>query len=132
MNVGSTSDLLPLAGGAFWLGGNTTAGWGAWWSDGTEGGTKLLTALDPLPSFPRPVFAALGSRTYFNAVDVAHGAEIWSTDGTANGTHLAADVRPGNVGSGATSFTPLGSSMLFVADDGTHGRELMIAKRRTP
>lgn len=128
--VGAATDLVGVGGGALWLGGNSTAGWGAWWSDGTAKGTTLLAPLETPPLFPRPQFLQLGARTYFTAGDSVSGSEIWSTDGTASRTYLAADVNPGAADSGATGLTPFRDGFLFVADDGAHGRELMIAHRR--
>ncbi len=73
---------------------------------------------------------------YFNVDDTVHGRELWTTDGTAAGTHMVADVHPGSGSSqfyshdlwpGArVSYMPemLGDTLFMSADDGTHGAEL--------
>ena len=61
---------------------------------------------------------------FFSAKDGEHGRELWRSDGTADGTRLVRDIRPGSGASDPYDFRQLGSWMLFTADDGTHGREL--------
>jgi ELWxxDGT repeat protein len=36
------------------------------------------------------------ARILFSAGDAIHGYELWVTDGTAAGTHLVDDIRPGS------------------------------------
>jgi ELWxxDGT repeat protein len=43
-------------------------------------------------------FTTMGSITFFIAEDDDHGAELWRTDGTAAGTFLLSDIRPGPTG----------------------------------
>ena len=64
---------------------------------------------------------------FFRANDGVHGAELWATDGTAQGTRLVRDIRPGEAGSGPTLLTPVGSRVYFTAVDGLHGRELWVS-----
>jgi ELWxxDGT repeat protein len=52
------------------------------------------------------------------------GQELWSSDGTAAGTVLAADIYPGTTSSNPAEFTFAGSTVLFAATDGSFGREL--------
>jgi ELWxxDGT repeat protein len=52
------------------------------------------------------------------------GLEPWVSDGTAAGTRLLADLRPGNGSSNPTILGVAGALAYFVADDGTTGREL--------
>jgi ELWxxDGT repeat protein len=65
---------------------------------------------------------------YFVANDgdagAEHGFELWRTDGTAAGTALFLDIRPGPKSSLPAGLTVVGSTMFFTAftDDG--GREL--------
>ena len=68
--------------------------------------------------------AVLGSRLYFRANDGVVGSELWSTDGTASGTSLVADIRTGSASSSPKNFVAVGSQLFFLASDGTHGVEL--------
>lgn len=100
-----------------------------WTSDGTAAGTKLLTDVNPVPpgysggSNILGIVEGLG-RAWFQADDGVHGQEPWVCDGTAAGTVMIKDVRPGPTGAGANFMTPLGDNMYFVADDGVHGQEI--------
>ena len=60
------------------------------------------------------------------------GFEPWVTDGTTAGTHLLSDILPGPQGSLDTvyngeGFTTFGNRVLFLANDGVHGREMWIS-----
>ncbi|WP_163995216.1 ELWxxDGT repeat protein [Pyxidicoccus caerfyrddinensis] len=68
--------------------------------------------------------AVIGRTLYFAADDGGYGRELWKTDGTAEGTVLVKDIRPGPVGSELLRFITVGRTLYFVADDGEHGFEL--------
>ncbi|MBI3461827.1 MAG: hypothetical protein HY000_02035, partial [Planctomycetes bacterium] len=61
---------------------------------------------------------------YFFANDGVNGSELWKSDGTASGTVLVKDIRPGAFSSGPNSLVNVGLAMFFVASDGVHGPEL--------
>jgi len=64
-------------------------------------------------------------RLAFVADDRVHGAELWFSDATAEGTRLVADLRPGAAGSEPQILGPLGNGeLLFLADDGTAGARI--------
>lgn len=95
-----------------------------WRSDGTTEGTWLVKDIDPGTASSRPHgYAGFHGQLYFVAGG-RMGKEIWKTDGTPQGTEMAVDVLPGTASSHPRDLTPLGEVLLFVADDGTHGREL--------
>jgi ELWxxDGT repeat protein len=51
--------------------------------------------------------------------------ELWVCDGTASGTKLLKDIKPGNtVGSNPYNLVAMGDHVYFFADDGVHGYEL--------
>ncbi len=84
--------------------GNHSLGYELWQSDGTENGTFILKDIYPGDSFqdsswPR-YFTAFNDKLYFQATDEEHGTELWTTDGTENGTNLVVDLRPGTMGNG--------------------------------
>jgi ELWxxDGT repeat protein len=71
--------------------------------------------------------AALPGKLFFAAATVNAGAEIFLSDGSAAGTSLLLDIRPGN----ATSLAPVRpaintgtGTLIFRADDGVSGSEL--------
>ncbi|WP_218932796.1 ELWxxDGT repeat protein [Roseimaritima multifibrata] len=73
-----------------------------WKSDGTESGTVLVADINPSDEESsadgfRPLnqFIEWNNRLYFNAYTRPNGEELWSTDGTSQGTQIVADVIPG-------------------------------------
>ena len=66
----------------------------------------------------------VGSTLFLSAHDVAHGQELWRSDGTPEGTGLLRDIAPGPDGSSPLPVAEMDGALLFVASDGVHGREL--------
>ena len=80
-------------------------------------------------------FANAGGKLFFAAGTAATGRELWVTDGTTEGTVLAADIRPGKSGSNPTELTATETELFFAADDGVTGNELWkidLTTRRNP
>ncbi len=66
-------------------------------------------------------------RLYFLANDGVHGREVWMSDGTSGGTSMVKDIFPGPgspLSVGPFYLTAVGSTLFFVADDGTAGAQL--------
>ena len=53
--------------------------------------------------------------SYFVATDVAHGTELWRSDGTTAGTYLAADISPGRSSSAPNNLSVVGGQVYFGA-----------------
>ena len=70
-------------------------------------------------------------KTFFQGFNTADGSELWVTDGTAAGTMLVDDIRPGTSSSNPSMLAALGSDVVFAANDGTHGSELWISDGTT-
>lgn len=66
-----------------------------WITDGTDTGTARVATFTSQPH----EFADFDGRVFFSANDGVHGREPWSTDGTAPGTRMEADILPGSTGS---------------------------------
>ncbi len=116
-----------------------------WVSDGTEVGTMMLKNIAPPGTVGSPSGSSLSfsSNTiniinangtiYFQANDgattdpsPAHGNELWKTDGTPEGTVLAADIQPGAGRSSPGIFRIGGNNLFFMANDGIRGAELFV------
>lgn len=102
-----------------------------WRSDGSALGTYLLRDLCPgscsgglVGYWEAPELAVAGGLLYFAANDGVHGSELWVTDGSALGTRMVRQIRPGIASSSIGRLTALGSQLFFIADDGEHGTEL--------
>jgi ELWxxDGT repeat protein len=72
---------------------------------------------------------AIGGTVFFTATDgnFSTGFELWKSDGTEVGTVMVKDINPNFDDDFAYVpdwLTNVGGTLFFVADDGTHGREL--------
>ncbi len=100
-----------------------------WKSNGTAAGTALLKDIQPGPnhSFTH-IYGLEGMyymfKFYFRASDTIHGYELWVTNGTAAGTTLVKDIRPGTGTSFPSNFVIYHKRVYFVATDSTDGWQL--------
>ncbi len=103
-----------------------------WSSDGTEEGTVLVKDIYPGEDdsyyyYNEYPFIAYKNQLFFIANDGIHGNELWSSDGTADGTVLVKDIYPGineAFDYYDASLTVSNDILFFQAMDSTHGREL--------
>lgn len=116
----------------YFVASDETNGRELWRTDGTTEGTGLVVDLNPGDgnAFPSTLsglpfeLAAFEGELFFVADDGTTGPELWATDGTAGGTRLVKDVRPGSGGGQIQGLTVADGLLYFVADDGSTGREL--------
>jgi ELWxxDGT repeat protein len=76
------------------------------------------------PSSTPSQLTLAGDLLYFVANDIAHGLELWRSDGTQAGTEIVRDIFPGRPGSDPSELTAVGKLLYFVAENGMHGYEL--------
>lgn len=102
-SFGSLTDAfnphLELNGDLIFAANNGIIGLELWISDGTEEGTVLLKEIRPQqigPNFGSDIrsMRKVGDYILFHANDGEHGAELWRTDGTEEGTILLKDINP--------------------------------------
>jgi trimeric autotransporter adhesin len=82
----------------------------------------INTTASGASSFPSN-FRGLNGVVYFTADDGSNGAELWRSDGTAAGTSLVYDIRPGPVPSNPGAFAMAGGVLVFAATD-SRGRHV--------
>jgi ELWxxDGT repeat protein len=81
---------------------------------------EVLAALSPQPSSliyacTQGNSAAIGTQIFFPANDGQSGLELWTSDGTAAGTHLVADIAGGSSDSYPCNLTVFNSRLFFTA-----------------
>jgi len=101
-----------------------------WKSDGTADGTVMVKDINPGGGFSlgeggqQVNFAEYNGSLIFMANDLAHGNELWISDGTEDGTVMVADIRVGSIGSNPGEFTNARGALFFSANDGATGERL--------
>lgn len=127
--VSSEPDDLTNVGGTLYFAATTADGGRELWkSDGTADGTVCvrniaedLTALQS--SYPSRL-ANVDGRLYFAATDGIHGKELWTSDGTVDGTTMVADINPGSQGSDSGQFLSFDGLVYFRAYTPADGYQL--------
>lgn len=69
------------------------------------------------------VHGVFGDHLLLTANDGASGYELWTSDGTKNGTVLLKDINPGSGSSSPSDLIEAGGKLFFLANDGVHGKE---------
>ena len=127
-NSSSPRNLTLFNGLLFFSANDGADGRELWESNGTAAGTKMVLDINPGRGSSNPAsLTVVGNDLFFEANDGTHGIELWKSDGTAKGTVLVKDINPGAGGSApsyAGSLINVNGSLLFTANDGSHGIEL--------
>lgn len=101
-----------------------------WVSDGTEEGTYMVKDINPTPYQPSTPaeydFVEFQNKLFFAATDGVHGTELWTTDGTEEGTVMVKDINP-NGSSNPYYLTTHNNKLFFVANNETYGSELWVS-----
>ena len=92
-----------------------------WKSNGTESGTTIITNK---AIFGNRFVKHNGHVYYSGYGTTSQGNELIKSDGTAVGTTLVKDIRPGSSNSFPTNFGVANGVVFFTANDGVNGSEL--------
>lgn len=124
-----------LNGTLYFLANDGVHGRELWKTDGTEANTALVQDISQDPQSDPPHTStrfrdqvAAGNQIFFIYQDADHGAELWKTDGSANGAVLVKDINPNGdafkYNYGANYLFSVNGMALFFANDSVHGQEL--------
>jgi ELWxxDGT repeat protein len=124
---GSDSTLVSVGGALYFAANDGVNGQELWISDGTAEGTRMVKDLTPIDvaggdSLPTGL-TGLNGKLLFAAREVNFDYELYITDGTASGTTLVKDIRPG-MASYPSNLLNINGTVFFTANDGTNGEEL--------
>ena len=101
--------------------------YGLWKSDGTVAGTVPVKNMNQGSNPSSGVvesFIVFEQKILFAADDKIHGTEVWTSDGTEDGTTLLKDIVSNSNGSSIKSFVNIDGITYFSARDLEHGTEL--------
>ncbi|MCA0355162.1 MAG: hypothetical protein LCH85_24475 [Chloroflexi bacterium] len=111
-----------------------------WVTNGTEAGTTMVYSFSrPAAEEPAIVdLAPVASGVIVMGYTAEFGIEPWFSNGSNAGTALIRDINPGKAGSEikvstccsysfATEFTPMGSSVAFMAKTGNAGNQIWLS-----
>src|SRR5687768_3752683 len=115
----------------------------------TLGDTILFAASSTPDAFPRVLYKTDGhteagtqlvkdviltggmiefdGRMFFSGGMSGDGYELWTSDGSTDGTQRFLDINPGMDESRPQSFLEMGGLLYFTADDGSFGREIWVS-----
>lgn len=91
---------------------------GLWKTDGSQSGTTQI-----FPS-EASMLAVSNNRLFFSGLATDSGRELWVTDGSAAGTHIVSDFRPGTdslFGNTNGAIAPVGNGLFFIGLNGEVG-----------
>ncbi len=118
-------DLTNVNGTLFFVTTDGTDGYQLWRSDGTAGGTSMVTDVNPTTGGLSPSdLTNANGKLFFVASDGTNGQQLWETDGTAAGTVELTTLNAANGGINPFDLVNVNGTLFFVASDGTNGEQL--------
>lgn len=122
---------VELSGSVYFLADDANSGIELWKSDGTTQGTSIVRDIGPGEigigrSNDTPELVATNERVFFVADDGVYGRELWTSDGTFEGTRLVKDIHSEN-GHEPQYLTVVGELVYFCAYDENRNPQLWIS-----
>lgn len=129
------SFMVDLDGTLLFAASDGVHGFELWRSDGSSIGTSMVADLVPGPGsgfeIVNQTALVVGGKAFFKMRTEEAGVELWASDGSAAGTHLLRDLRPGPLSSGVGDLTAVGDLLFFRASDGSHPSALWVSDGST-
>ncbi|MEM7591919.1 MAG: ELWxxDGT repeat protein [Cyanobacteria bacterium P01_A01_bin.83] len=120
--VSTARELTSVDDALFFVQSNPDIGEELWKSDGTPEGTVLVRDIRPeeqvngvtqnFSSEPEDLIDVNGT-LFFTADDGVNGRELWTSDGTSEGTQLVIDLKEGEDSSITSDFTHVNGTLYF-------------------
>jgi len=85
---------------------------------------KDINTIATLNSSSPSKFVTINGITFFVAINVDNGIELWKTDGTTAGTEMVKDIQSGNGSSTPNNLTNVNGTLFFSAMQSGYGVEL--------
>ena len=105
-------DLTAFNGDVYFIANDGTDGDQIWKSDGTAGGTVMLTNFTNSSALYDPDLTVVGNTLFFAANDGTSGQELWEMN-TSGNYNLVKDINPGAGGSSPSELTDIGGILYF-------------------
>lgn len=127
------TDVIQVANKTFFLASDPINGQQLWQTQGTAPTTSLTKVIQPggtsfgVNDSGIPIFtpqAVLNDTLYFAARDPAAGIELFSVEAQTGSVTQVTDINLGAGDSRPAFMTAFNNRVYFVADDGSHGRQL--------
>lgn len=124
-NSSNPTDLVTVGGYVYFAANNGADGTQLWRSDGTTGGTSMVTDLNAAGGGIDPAdLTSANGRLYFIANDGTDGNQVWISDGTGPGTTMISDLAPASGAANPAQLIPVGGTVYFTANAGSTGVQL--------
>ncbi len=132
----SLSDLVVAGPLFYFLASGSGYATQLWASDGTQANTRMVEDFSSISATSGPTnLVDAGGALFFTVAGSDGQAQLWKSDGTSGGTTMVqvlgvagasatATTYPSVTYSGSEELLPIGGTLFFTADDGTHGVEL--------
>src|SRR3972149_434970 len=128
LNPSTPSKFITINGVTFFVATTVDNGVELWKTDGTAVGTEMVKDIQSGNGSSSPNnLTNVNGTLFFSASQSGYGTELWKSDGTEDGTVMVKDIYPTGFSSILTTpsqFAVLGSTVYFMAQDGTNGYEL--------
>lgn len=123
-SFGTLSDLKVVGNSLYFVNDHAQL----WKTDGTNAGTLLVA--NHLGGTNPTGLSDVNGVLFYSVDDRVHGRELWTSDGTPEGTRMVNDLNPyGSSNPRNLNYDPVKNTLYLLADNGRSGQELFSINR---